>query len=699
MRALTLAWTEDGGQVLGLAPSAAAAAVLGEQTGIRADTLAKLTWSLQHGPPADWAAAVGPSTLLIIDEAGMADTLTLDAAVQFAIDRGASIRLVGDDQQLAAIGAGGVLRDIKQTHGVLRDIKQTHGALRLTELHRFTDPAEAAASLMLREGKPTALNFYLDHGRVHVGDIAETAEDAFSAWVSDRVAGLDAIMLAPTRELVTELNRRARDHRLDRFPASSEVCLADGNQASVGDVIITRSNDRRLRLAATDWVKNGDRWTITRIGRRGDLTVRHNRSHLTVRLPLDYVRTSTGLGYATTIHAAQGVSADTMHGLLTGQESRQQLYTMLTRGRHANHLYLQVVSDGDPHTLIRPDTSSPRTPTETLQQILARDDAPVSASTLLRELSNPAARLFQAVQRYTDGLHVAAEQLLGPQTVAELDQADHYVPGLTIEPAWPTLRAHLLALAAETGEHPLRHMLTAASGRDLSTAGDMAAVLYWRLPELTPANQGPLPWLPGIPETLQAHPVWGAYLAKRSQLVADLADQVQDHACQGDGPPVWAAPGSHPSAGLIGEIAVWRAGNGINPQDPRPTGGTQLETLPALWKQSLDPGYRARHPPASRCEGRRATGSTHHTQTLARRQAAPVPKARTASERASRTRPLTPVKLLRRGCGSRDKSWHAAMAADCRIGLYRGQAGLATLGPAHVLATPRAPPLRNSPSG
>ena len=115
MRALTLAWTEDGGQVLGLAPSAAAAAVLGEQTGIRADTLAKLTWSLRHGELPDWAAAVGPSTLVIIDEAGMADTLTLDAAVQFAIDRGASVRLVGDDQQLAAIGAGGVLRDIN-TH-------------------------------------------------------------------------------------------------------------------------------------------------------------------------------------------------------------------------------------------------------------------------------------------------------------------------------------------------------------------------------------------------------------------------------------------------------------------------------------------------------------------------------------------------------------------------------------------------------
>ena len=401
--------------------------------------------------------------------------------------------------------------------------------------------------------------------------------------------------------------------------------LADGNQASVGDVIITRSNDRRLRLTATDWVKNGDRWTITRIGRGGDLTVRHNRSQLTVRLPNDYVRTSTGLGYATTIHSAQGVSADTMHGLLTGQESRQQLYTMLTRGRHANHLYLQVVGDGDPHTLIRPDTISPRTPTETLQQIIARDDAPVSASTLLRELNSPAARLFEAVQRYTDGLHVAAEQLLGPQTVAALDQADRYVPGLTAEPAWPTLRAHLLALAAETGEHPLRHMLTAASGRDLQTAGDMAAVLYWRLlPELTPTNPGPLPWLPGIPSTLHDHPVWGAYLTKRSQLVADLACQVQDHARQ-DAQPVWAPPGTHPSTALIGEIAVWRAANGIKPQDPRPTGGTHLETLPALWKQRLDRDIaRATGPPTDARADERQTARTAASRSYDDGQ--PVPK-------------------------------------------------------------------------
>jgi conjugative relaxase-like TrwC/TraI family protein len=324
MKALTSAWTQDGGHVIGLAPSAAAAAVLGEQTGIRADTLAKLTWSLKHGELPEWAARIGPQTLVIIDEAGMADTLSLDRVVGFVVDSGGIVRLIGDDQQLAAIGAG----------GILRDIKHVHGALHLTELHRFTNPAEAAASLALRDGDPTALNFYLDHDRVHVGDLPTTTQDAFAAWAADRAAGLDAIMLAPTRQLVAELNHRARTHRLKGgTPPGREVKLADGNHASVGDVIITHSNDRRLRMSATDWVKNGDRWTITHISRQGDLSVQHNRSQLTARLPAAYVREFTRLGYATTIHAAQGVTADSMHGLVAGLESRQQLYIMLTRGR------------------------------------------------------------------------------------------------------------------------------------------------------------------------------------------------------------------------------------------------------------------------------------------------------------------------------------------------------------------------------
>jgi ATP-dependent exoDNAse (exonuclease V) alpha subunit len=127
-------------------PSAAAAAILRDQINTHTETLAT---SLQHRELPRWVADIGPSTLVVIDEAGMADTLSLDAAVAYVVDRGGSVQLIGDDQQLSAIGAG----------GVLRDIQASHGAVRLTELLRFTDPAEAAATLALRDGKPEAIGF------------------------------------------------------------------------------------------------------------------------------------------------------------------------------------------------------------------------------------------------------------------------------------------------------------------------------------------------------------------------------------------------------------------------------------------------------------------------------------------------------------------------------------------------------------
>ena len=323
---------------------------MGSRTGTQTDTLAKLTHSLSTGKLPDWVAGIDSSTLVVIDEAGMADTLALDAAVQFVLERGGSVRLVGDDQQLAAIGAG----------GVLRDIRAQHGALQLSELVRFRDPAEGAASLALRQGDTEALGFYLDRQRVHVGDLATMTEDVFGAWQADRAAGLDSVMLAPTRDLVSELNQQARAHRLDGLDARDPSTvgptrrLADGNEASVGELVITRENDRRLRTSATDWVKNGDRWSVLQVHDDGALTVQHLRHGRTVRLPAEYVERSTELGYACTVHTAQGVTADTMHGLATGTESRQQLYTMMTRGAQANHVYLEVVGDGDPHSVIHP---------------------------------------------------------------------------------------------------------------------------------------------------------------------------------------------------------------------------------------------------------------------------------------------------------------------------------------------------------
>ncbi|MBK8463496.1 MAG: relaxase domain-containing protein [Nigerium sp.] len=581
MRALSLAWQQAGGTVVGLAPSAAAAAALGSQIDTHTDTLAKLTWSIDHDDLPDWAARIGPSTLVVIDEAGMADTLSLDAAVGHILERGASVRLVGDDQQLAAIGAG----------GVLRDIATRHGAARLNELVRFADPAEGGASLALRDGNPEALGFYLDHDRVHVGDLATITDDVFYAWQTDRTAGLDTIMLAPTRDLVAELNTRARHHRLNGTLPSHEVELADGLSASVGDVIITRTNDRRLRVSATDWVKNGDRWTITALPGDGSVRALHTRSRRSVVLPADYVTTSTELGYASTVHTAQGVSVDTMHGLATGTEGRQQLYTMLTRGRHANHVYLQVVGDGDPHTVIRPETVHPLTATDVLEQILARDTAPISATSLQQHLGDPRVRLGEAVARYTDALSAAAEDVAGDLAVRALErQVDHALPGVPWCDAWPALRAHLLLIAAD-GHDPLTELRRAATEQPLTGAADPAAVLDWRLDAtgLRGSQPGPLPWLPTVPNRLREHPEWGPYLNARARLVTELTDTVHQEALTAGRTPAWLASTlGQPTGQTIADLTVWRAAVGVPDTDLRPTGERQFPKAAARWQRHLD---------------------------------------------------------------------------------------------------------------
>ncbi|KQY57638.1 MobF family relaxase [Nocardioides sp. Root140] len=598
MRALAQAWTDGGGSVIGLAPSAAAADALRASMGSQIDTLAKLTHSLEQAQttganPPGWVGGIGPGTLVVIDEAGMADTLSLDVSVQHILERGGSVRLVGDDQQLASIGAG----------GVLRDIQATHGALQLSELVRFTDPAEGAASLALREGKTEALGFYLDRDRVHVGDMATMTKDVFTSWQADRAAGLDAIMLAPTRELVSELNQQARAHRLEGADAANvgpSRRLADGNDASIGELILTRTNDRRLRTSATDWVKNGDRWTLLELHDAGDLTVQHTQHGRTVRLPRAYVEASTELGYACTVHTAQGVTADTMHGLATGTESRQQLYTMLTRGKSGNHVYLEVVGHGDPHSVIHPTLIRPLTSTDILEQVLARDASQRSATSLIREQADPAIRLGEAAQRYLDSLYVTAEHVVGAEVVASLDTtADRLLPGLADEAAWPTLRAHLLLLGA-AGESPTEALRAVASDRELVSAEDRAAVLDWRLDAsgLRNAGAGPLPWMPGIPERLADDPRWGAYLAQRAHLVEALAGQVRDRAESQTSLPAWAQHGLKPDDATLADVEVWRAAMQVPAGDRRPTGAPQLQKAAATYQRRLTRRITGDHTPA-----------------------------------------------------------------------------------------------------
>lgn len=556
MRALGNAWTYSGGNVLALAPSATAASQLAEELGdgIHADTLHKLAYEIGRADPAKWVRAVGANTLLIIDEAGMADTLRLDYVIGWALDQGASVRLVGDDQQLGAVSAG----------GSLRDITAAHGAVRLDEVMRFANPAESYASLALRDGDPAALGFYLDHDRVHPGDATTAAQQVFDAWLADKRAGLDAIMLAPTREQVAALNQQARDRRLGDHRPGREAAISDGNHASIGDTVVTRRNDRRLR-AGSGWVKNGDRWQVLDVHRDGGLDVHDPRTHRRLTLPASYVSDHVELGYATTIHGAQGLTADTCHGLVTGRESRQQLYTMLSRGRHANHAYVQIIGDGDPHTRFDPDTIAPPTPTERLEAILGRSDVPASATTQVAALRDPRTLLGAAVSCYQDSIIAAAEKHAGPNLIQSLEDAASRL-GLADADAWPVLLSRLLVINAN-GYDAVRALVDFASAEGVEDGRDPAAAIDHRLDIVglrEAPERRPLPWLPAIPEKLAENSEWRTYLSARFELVTRLAAEVRTEARSMESVPGWAGALIHPPLPeVISQIELWRAAHQI----------------------------------------------------------------------------------------------------------------------------------------
>jgi conjugative relaxase-like TrwC/TraI family protein len=393
--ALAAAWRDNGGTILGLAPSAVAAAELRNCLGGPTDTIAKLLHTLHTNTLTPGLGEIDASTLVVIDEAGMAGTFDLDRTISHVIDRGGSVRLIGDTRQLAAVASGGILRDIARSHPVAT----------LDAPVRFSDPVEGHASLALRVGDPLALGYYLDHDRIHGGDHTTALDAAFDAWGADRTAGQDVVLLAATNDTVRDLNIRARTHRLRGQPAVREVRLHDGTGASAGDLIVTRRNDRRLPITSTDWVKNGDGWQIDDVTSDGSVRARHLASRRLIVLPADYVGQHVQLGYATTIHLAQGRTADTAHTVLTGRESRHDLYVALTRGRHTNHVYLDTnACRQDPTT---PDAIAPPTSIEILEGILAREPNRASATSAHQADLDPATLLRRAADRYQEAVAVA----------------------------------------------------------------------------------------------------------------------------------------------------------------------------------------------------------------------------------------------------------------------------------------------------
>lgn len=372
LRALHRAWTaaHGKGSVIGLAPSAVAAEVLGDSLGVRAENTAKFLYEHRKGR---WNLEAGQ--LVLVDEASLAGTLALDRITAHAAEVGAKVVLIGDWAQLSAVETGGAF-------GML--VRHRREVAELTGVRRFVNEWEKTASLALRHGKASALETYEERGRLHDGGFEGMLDALYDAWHTDRAAGRSTLMIAANGEAVAELNQRARTDLIDAGRVEAEgVALHDGTAAGVGDLVVTRRNERRF-TTGRGWVKNGDRWQVTGRYDDGSLTVRRlgrgeRPRGRSIVLPASYVRDEVELGYASTVHRAQGMTVDTAHALIDPDTAARELfYVALTRGRLRNEAY---VIQPDPHEVeAHLDQPEPLTRVEQLARVLARSDADLSAT-------------------------------------------------------------------------------------------------------------------------------------------------------------------------------------------------------------------------------------------------------------------------------------------------------------------------------
>jgi conjugative relaxase-like TrwC/TraI family protein len=606
------------GSVLGLAPSAAAAEVLGDELAIATENTAKWLTETQRNPlrqvlisrlrarlahipnvgsrgyrrvvaqlaqvraeQARWALRAGQ--LVIVDEASLAGTFALDTVVGQASAAGAKVLLVGDWAQLSAVQAGGAFSMLVRD----RDL-----APELSDIRRFRNPWERAASVRLRVGDPAAITAYTGHDRIHTGTRDELLDAIYQAWKTDIDAGRSSLMIAGDAATVAELNARARAARI----ATDEVAerglqvaggaVAGGAVAGVGDRVVTRHNDRRLATGRR-WVKNGDAWIVTGTGHDGSMTVTRDGGGGELVLPAGYVREHVELGYAATAHRAQGRTVDTAHAMISATTTREVLYVAATRGRDANHLYLDTHYDPDR------DTSHGPQPEQTAEQVLTTVLGNVGAdssahATLDRELetadSIPAlaaeyltiARTAQA-ERWDAlldrcGLTAAQVQMVRdsdsyPALVSAMRNAE--ARGLNIEAALPDI----VAGTAPDGD------------RDLATR------LRERLLNWTRANShGPRPaasrLVAGlIPEAAGVtDPDLRRALTERADAITRRANLLAEQAVAADA--AWTAPLGPPPTNRtrhavwlreVATIAAYRERWGITGRDPVPLDRSSVE--------------------------------------------------------------------------------------------------------------------------
>ena len=257
--------------------------------------------------------------LVVVDESAMTDTPALAAIHRHVDAAGAKLLLVGDHRQLAAVGAGGGM-DL---------LAQAGARYELADARRFTAEWEREASLRLRDGDETVLRDYHRQGRLLDAGTVEQAESlrrgrlaratrspgagrccwstptsrppgcprsCAPSWSVSAASPRPGVPLGPAGHRRRGRGPRAGPpERLGPRRARGQPARADQPRD-----LPRHRRPRRRRTRGRDPPHPGQRH-----GRRvagGGWCC-----------PAGYVAEHLALGYASTVHAAQGATVDTSH--------------------------------------------------------------------------------------------------------------------------------------------------------------------------------------------------------------------------------------------------------------------------------------------------------------------------------------------------------------------------------------------------
>ena len=175
-------------------------------------------------------------------------------------------------------------------------------------------------------------------------------------------------------------------------------------------------------------------------------------------------------GYATTAHRAQGVTVDTAHILTTPGMAREALYVAMTRGRHANHLYVPT-DTVDPDCDGSPTPSPPRPPGRSSPRILATSHRELSATETTTHAANQATALARLVP-IRAALAAAHDrhtwQQLAPAIGLTAQQTQHVLDSPAAGPLLATIRQ------GQAAGHPMERVLAQLIRRQPMNVDDLA---------------------------------------------------------------------------------------------------------------------------------------------------------------------------------------------------------------------------------